>query len=266
MPKASIILSSYNNLSALELSVESLRYQTEKDFEIIIADDGSTGGTIEYLEKEGIKYFSRPNEGYRLAYIWNRGAELATGDRFIFGNSDIIWSPDHIYSHLQFANDVVAGSYPSIPINKVPLVTKDLIKNNFSFIRSLSNKDRRFRFIEKTEKPYLFDGKDTVARRMHGGNWSCTRKDFDEVGGLDENFKGWGGEDFDIARRLSRLGKPIKFCLQTIGFHLDHDKNPKQFTSHLGKSYFNKKWDLISQGLPEDSAKLKAYSEVFPNG
>jgi len=263
MPKASIILSSYNNLSALELSIESLRYQTEKDFEIIIADDGSTDGTIEYLEKEGIKHFSRPNEGYRLAYIWNRGAELAKGSRLIFGNSDIIWSPDHIYSHLRFANDVVAGSYPSIPINKVPLVTKDLIKNDFSFIRSLSNKDRRSRFIEKREKPYLFDGKNTVARRMHGGNWSCTRKDFDKVGGLDENFKGWGGEDFDIARRLLRLGKSIKFSLKTIGFHLDHDKNPKKFTSHLGKVYFNKKWTLISQGLLEDDAKAQAYSEVF---
>ena len=51
MPKASIILSSYNNLLSLELSIESLRYQTEKDFEIIITDDGSTDGTIEYLEK-----------------------------------------------------------------------------------------------------------------------------------------------------------------------------------------------------------------------
>ena len=156
MPKASIILSSYNNLSALELSVESLRHQTEKDFEIIIADDGSTDGTIEYLEKEGIKYFSRPNEGYRLAYIWNRGTELASGDRFIFGNSDIIWSPDHIHSHLQFENDVVAGSYPSIPMDKVHLVTKDLIKSDFQFIRSLSNKDRRSRFIEKNRKTLPF--------------------------------------------------------------------------------------------------------------
>lgn len=264
--QASIILSSYNNLSALKLSIESLKYQTEKDFEIIIADDGSTDGTIEYLEKECIKYYSRPNEGYRLAYIWNRGAELAKADRLIFGNSDVIWSPDHIYYHLQFGSDVVAGSYPSIPIDKVSLVTKDSIKNNFLFIRSLSIKDRRSRFIEKIERPYLFDGKDTVARRMHGGNWSCTRKDFDEVGGLDENFKGWGGEDFDIARRLLRLGKSIKFSLKTIGFHLDHDKNPKKFTSHLGKSYFHKKWKLISQGLLEDEAKAKAYLEVFPNG
>lgn len=117
--KASIILSSYNNLSALELSIESLKYQTEKDFEIIIADDGSTDGTVEYLEKEGIKYFSRPNEGYRLAYIWNRGAELATGDRFIFGNADIISHPKRIEEHLKFGNNLVAGVYPSIPTDSV---------------------------------------------------------------------------------------------------------------------------------------------------
>ena len=57
MPKASIILSSYNNLSVLELSIESLKHQTEKDFEIIIADDGSTDGTREAAEG----YFSDAN-------------------------------------------------------------------------------------------------------------------------------------------------------------------------------------------------------------
>ena len=138
MHKASIILSSYNNLPALELSIESLRYQTEKDFEIIIADDGSTDGTIEYLEKEGIKYFSRPNEGYRLAYIWNRGAELAKGDRLIFGNSDIVWKSSHVKAHLFKPSAVIAGLYPSIPIEKVHLVNFEKIKNDFSFIESLS--------------------------------------------------------------------------------------------------------------------------------
>lgn len=266
MPKASIILSSYNNLSALELSIESLKHQTEKDFEIIIADDGSTDGTIKYLEKEGIKYFSRPNEGYRLAYIWNRGAELATGDRFIFGNSDIIWSPNHIASHLKFNNDVVAGLYPSIPMDKVPLVTSDAIKNDFNFILSLATKDRRARFIEKKEKPYIFDGKNTVAKRMHGGNWSCKKNDFLEVNGLDENFRGWGGEDFDIGRRFSINGKSIKFSFDSIGFHLDHEKKPKKFTSHLGKTYFNKKWSLISSGLSELEAKDQAFFEIFKHG
>ena len=107
--KASVILSSYNNLPALKLSVETLKIQTEKDFELIIADDGSTDGTIEYLEREGIKYFSRPNEGYRLAYIWNRGADLASGERYIFGNSDVIWGPDFVSEHIKHQEEFIAG-------------------------------------------------------------------------------------------------------------------------------------------------------------
>ena len=102
--KASVILSSFNNLPALKLSIETLKIQTEKDFEIIISDDGSTDGTVEWLQEEKVKHFTRPNEGYRLAYIWNRGADLASGDRFIFGNSDVIWGPDFVAEHLKYAD------------------------------------------------------------------------------------------------------------------------------------------------------------------
>ena len=173
MLKASIILSSYNNLSALELSIESLRHQTEKDFEIIIADDGSTDGTIEYLEKEGIQYFSRPNEGYRLAYIWNRGAELATGDRFIFGNSDIISHPKRIEEHSKFNNYLIAGSYPSIPIDYVKSITKEKIRHNFWSIDLIATEDRRKDYISGLKKPQLHHGKKIPPRYMYGGNWSC---------------------------------------------------------------------------------------------
>lgn len=157
--KASIILSSYNNLSALQLSIESLKYQTEKDFEIIIADDGSTDGTVEYLKKEGVKYFSRPNEGYRLAYIWNRGAELASGDRFIFGNSDIISHPERIKEHLLYGNNLIAGVYPSIPIDYVNTITKQKIKHDFWSIDLIATEDRRTDYISGIKKPKLQHGK-----------------------------------------------------------------------------------------------------------
>lgn len=242
MPKASIILSSYNNLSALELSIESLRHQTEKDFEIIIADDGSTDGTIQYLEKQGVKYFSRPNEGYRLAYIWNRGAELAKGDRLIFGNSDIVWKSSHIKAHLFNSSSVIAGLYPSIPIEKVHLVNPENIKNDFSFIESLSTEDRRQKFILGRENPKIFNLKKIVPRQMHGGNWSMPSCVFKSLGGLDENFQGWGAEDFDIARRAQIDGHEILINFNSIGYHLDHEKNNRENTKHIGKSYFHKKW------------------------
>lgn len=242
MPKASIILSSYNNLSALELSIESLKHQTEKDFEIIIADDGSTDGTVEYLKQEGIKYFSRPNEGYRLAYIWNRGAELAIGDRFIFGNSDIISHPKRIEEHLKFKDNLVAGIYPSILIDDVPAITKDKIRHNFSSIESVSTEDRRKDYIFGEKMPKLNNGKKIPPRYMYGGNWSCPASIFKKLGGLDEGFKGWGGEDFDFARRAQLEGHDVILNTDCIGYHLDHETVNRDKTRSIGKGYFEKKW------------------------
>lgn len=242
MPKASIILSSYNNLSALELSIESLKHQTEKDFEIIIADDGSTDGTVEYLKQEGIKYFSSPNEGYRLAYIWNRGAELATGDRFIFGNSDIISHPKRIEEHLKFKDNLVAGIYPSILIDDVPAITKDEIRYNFPSIESLSTEDRRKNYISGSKMPKLNNGKKIPPRYMYGGNWSCPASIFKKLGGLDEGFKGWGGEDFDFARRAQLEGHDVILNTDCIGYHLDHKTVNRDKTRSIGKGYFKKKW------------------------
>ena len=242
MPKASIILSSYNNLSALELSIESLKYQTEKDFEIVVADDGSTDGTIEYLEQEEIKYFSRPNEGYRLAYVWNRGAELASGDKFIFGNSDIISHPKRIEEHLLFGDNLVAGIYPSIPIGYVHTITKQKIKYDFWSIDLMATEDRRKDYISGVKKPQLNHGKKIPPRYMYGGNWSCPANFFKKLGGLDEEFKGWGGEDFDFARRAQLDGRDIIFNQNCIGYHLDHETVNRDKTRSIGKGYFEKKW------------------------
>lgn len=240
--KASIILSSYNNLPALKLSIESLNYQTEKDFETIIADDGSTDGTLEYLQQKKIKYFTRPNEGYRLAYIWNRGADLASGDRYIFGNSDLVWGPDFVSEHLNYGEKLIAGLCLSIPIDDVPKVTSQKIRNDFSFIDSLATTDRRQIFLDKVKRPYLIHEKPIPPRYMYGGNWSCPSSIFKDIKGLDEGFKGWGGEDFDFARRAKNAGNQVIINTNCKGYHLDHEKVNRDKSRHIGKSYFYEKW------------------------
>ena len=79
---ASIILSSFNNLDSLKLSIKSLMYAkkvSQYDFEVIIADDGSTDGTVEYLQSENIKHCTHNNNGYRLAKTWNEGTRITEG-------------------------------------------------------------------------------------------------------------------------------------------------------------------------------------------
>ncbi len=240
--KASVILSSYNNLPALKLSVETLKIQTEKDFELIIADDGSTDGTVEWLQQENIKHFTRPNEGYRLAYIWNRGADLASGERYIFGNSDVIWGPDFVSEHIKHQEEFIAGLCLSIPIQNVHKVTNKKVHQDLNFIHSLATKDRRDDFLTGKKKPQMFHGKSIPPKRMHGGNWSCPSYAFEQLGGLDENFQGWGGEDFDIARRAKNSGFNILLNTYALGYHLDHEKINRSTTRTIGKSYFNEKW------------------------
>ena len=77
---------------------------------------------------------------------------------------------------------------------------------------------------------------------MYGGNWSCPADIFKKLGGLDEQFKGWGGEDFDFARRAQLDGHDIMLNISCIGYHLDHETINRDQTRSIGKGYFNQKW------------------------
>ena len=79
----SVVITTYNRPDALEAVVEACFAQDDKNFEIIIADDGSTANTracIDRLRERSpvpLKHVWQPDEGFRAAMARNRGA-LAT--------------------------------------------------------------------------------------------------------------------------------------------------------------------------------------------
>ncbi len=91
--KLSIITLTYNKLSYTKKFIKSL-YKYTNDFELIIIDNGSTDGTIEYLnELNGIKLIlNKKNHGYSKGN--NQGLEIAEGDYIGFLNNDILLSPN----------------------------------------------------------------------------------------------------------------------------------------------------------------------------
>ena len=50
-PVASVIIAVYNHFEWLRLILDALRMQTEKNFEVIIADDGSNEETVENIKR-----------------------------------------------------------------------------------------------------------------------------------------------------------------------------------------------------------------------
>src|SRR5438132_9146990 len=87
----SIVIPTYNRIRLLRETIESIRTQTAKDFELIVVDDGSTDETREYLVAQGstLRFVRQENRGPGAAR--NLGAQHAGGEYVAFVDSDDLW-------------------------------------------------------------------------------------------------------------------------------------------------------------------------------
>ena len=98
-PYFSVVLATYNREKLIERAVKSLLQQTEKDWELIIIDDGSEDHTAEilqpYLENnKNIKYFHQENKGFIKAK--NAGIKKTKGKYITFLDSDDAYALKHL--------------------------------------------------------------------------------------------------------------------------------------------------------------------------
>jgi len=96
----SIIVAVFNRPQELHELLESLTTQTLKDFEVVVVEDGSTITSRDvcniYASQLNIRYFEKTNSGPGPSR--NYGCRRASGDVFIFLDSDCTVSPDYMLS------------------------------------------------------------------------------------------------------------------------------------------------------------------------
>jgi glycosyltransferase involved in cell wall biosynthesis len=95
-PKVSVVIPTYNNAALLCETLEGVRRQTFKDFEIIVVDDGSkdnTGDVVATYDPT-IHYLQQTNQGPAAAR--NKGVSLAQGEFIAFCDHDDIWNERHL--------------------------------------------------------------------------------------------------------------------------------------------------------------------------
>lgn len=92
--KISVITATYNAMAHLPALAESLRGQTDKDFEWVVADGASTDGTVEYLQSItdlNLKVISQ--EDFGIYDALNRGIKACTGEFYlVMGADDILFN------------------------------------------------------------------------------------------------------------------------------------------------------------------------------
>jgi glycosyltransferase involved in cell wall biosynthesis len=235
-PTISVVITTYNRPDALAAVVEACFMQDDKNFEIIIADDGSTANTRETVAALAarspvpLKHVWQPDEGFRAAMARNRGTLAATGNYIIFLDGDCVPQRDFIRRHRQLARPgfLVAGS--RILLSQA--LTERVLRERID-VAGMSLPDRlRCRLRGDMNKvlqtmlrwPDLGRVRRRFSwRRIKSCNLAVWRADLEKVNGFDESFVGWGHEDADLVLRLFHAGVLRKDgALATEVLHLWH--------------------------------------------
>jgi glycosyltransferase involved in cell wall biosynthesis len=235
-PKLSVVISTYNWPQALQAVVEGFFSQSDMNFEIVIADDGSgeaTRACIERLRARSpvpLKHVWQPDIGYRLAMSRNRGIRACSGDYVLVVDGDCIPQRNYIAQHRKLARRgfIVTGS--RILLN--PAASERVLAGSLD-LQSIGLADKlRLRLSGGTNKlpqmlwtlPDLGREKSRFSfRRIKGCNMGIWRDDLERINGFDESFQGWGHEDADLVVRLYHAGVMRKDgAFATEVFHLWH--------------------------------------------
>jgi glycosyltransferase involved in cell wall biosynthesis len=98
----SVIIPTFNRAAFLAEAIDSVLAQTEKDFELIVVDDGSTDRTRELVAayENRIRYFFQPRAG--VAAARNRGIRQAAGNFIAFLDSDDLWLPKKLSRQIEW--------------------------------------------------------------------------------------------------------------------------------------------------------------------
>ncbi len=253
-PSLSLIIAVYNAVKYLEYIFEALKRQSFKEFEVIIADDGSTTEIRELIERVRpevdfpIQHLWHEDIGFRKNVMLNNAIRASQTDYLVFIDGDCVPHRNFLNDHWlnRKENGVMCGR-----------------RVNFSqqFTESLTIEDVRSGRFENLSMKLLWDG--LMARsynledalrfesnwfrtllhrnkaRILGCNFSVQKKWLEKVNGFNEDYKAPGiGEDTDIAFRLELAGAKL-YTLRylAVQFHLYH---PQTSVGEANKRIFER--------------------------
>ena len=202
--KFSIIVPVFNRPQEVEELVESLANQTDKDFELIIVEDGSTIPCKEACKKReheiNLKYFHKDNEGRSIAR--NYGMKRADGDFFIFVDSDCLLPPDYIESLKKSLKDNPSDCFggPDTAHDSFSDVQKAINFSMTSFFTTGGIRGSKKSMEKFTPRTF---------------NMGFSREVYEKVGGFREMFS----EDIDMSTRIKLAGFNINLYPDVKVFH-----------------------------------------------
>lgn len=239
MAKISIIISTYNKPDWLEKTLWGYEFQTYRDFELIVADDGSgdeTKNLIEDLRKKftyNLIHVWHEDDGFRKCDILNKAILASNTDYLFFSDGDCIPRKDLIAKHMKHREKgrFLSGGYHKLPLNISKDISVEDIKSQKCFDKDYllsQGMKKSFRNNKLTShgfKEWFLNHITTTKPSWNGHNSSGWKEDMLAINGYDERMK-YGGQDREFGERLENYGskgKQIRYS--AICVHLDHKRS-----------------------------------------
>ncbi|MEO0987864.1 MAG: glycosyltransferase family A protein [Cyanobacteria bacterium J06639_14] len=201
----SVVIPTYNRKPILAKCIKAMEQQQFPSdspvarYEIVVIDDGSTDGTVEWLQEAKfphVRLYEQDHQGSAVAR--NHGVHRSQGDIIVFVDSDVIVLPDFLHTHamelVQFqkehGNDCV-----------------------FTYGRIVNTCN----FDNPTSEPFKVT--DYSRAFFATGNVAIARHWLEKAGLFDAEFTLYGWEDLELGVRLKNLGMSMIKVPEAIGYH-----------------------------------------------
>lgn len=235
-PDLSIIISTYNAEAWLEKVLWSYEAQSFKNFEIVIADDGSKKPTFDLIKKMQalvhfpIQHVWHEDNGFQKCIILNEALKVCKSDYVLMSDGDCMARQDFVQVHVDQREPgyFLSGGYYKLPMSISNDITKDDILNQDCFKidwlleKGLKKTFKNNKLTAKGFKQKMLNALTTSTPSWNGHNASGWKNDILLANGFDERMQ-YGGEDRELGERLVNSGiKPKQIRYSAICLHLDH--------------------------------------------
>ena len=215
----SVVVATYNREDALDAVLRGLSRQTDRRFEVLIADDGSGPATADVVAQWSARaafplaHVRHEDRGFRLAEIRNRAILRSAGALCIFLDGDCIPRPGFVAAHRRLAapgwfvagNRILLGQALTARVLRERLEPELWGLGQWLRQRLRGEVNRLIPLVALPLGPLRRLGP-AAWRSARGTNLAIRRDDLARVDGFDATFNGWGREDSDIMVRLIRAG------------------------------------------------------------